>query len=210
MACTAIPVVDVKVTCFDGKYHSVDSSEMSFKMAGSLGFKDAMAKAGAVVLEPVSLLKVTVPAEYQGDVMGDINARRGRVQGTDAVGGGEQEVTALVPTSEIMRYAIDLRSMTGGRGRFTATHDHYDPMPSHLVDKLREAEGRSALSDLSPADAVVAARSFARRLKEAIEVAPPADERSPSAIRDLASRVATVLDDTTRRLGGSAASRAGR
>ncbi len=130
------PVVDVKVTCFDGKYHSVDSSEMSFKMAGSLGFKDAMAKAGAVVLEPVSLLKVTVPAEYQGDVMGDINARRGRVQGTDAVGGGEQEVTALVPTSEIMRYAIDLRSMTGGRGRFTATHDHYDPMPSHLLDKL--------------------------------------------------------------------------
>ena len=74
-------------------------------------------------------LKVTVPAEYQGDVMGDINARRGRVQGTDAVGGGEQEVTALVPTSEIMRYAIDLRSMTGGRGRFTATHDHYDPCP---------------------------------------------------------------------------------
>jgi len=130
------PVVDVKVTCFDGKYHSVDSSEMSFKMAGSLGFKDAMAKAGAVVLEPISLLKVIVPAEYQGDVMGDINARRGRVQGTDAVGGGEQEVTALVPTSEIMRYAIDLRSMTGGRGRFTSTHDHYDPMPSHLLDKL--------------------------------------------------------------------------
>ena len=92
-------------TCFDGKYHSVDSSEMSFKMAGSLGFKEAMAKAGAVVLEPVSLLEVTVPAAYQGDVMGDINARRGRVQGTDAVGDGEQEVIALVPTSEIMRYA---------------------------------------------------------------------------------------------------------
>ena len=80
----------MKVTCFDGKYHSVDSSEMSFKMAGSLGFKEAMAKAGPVVLEPVSLLEVTVPAEYQGDVMGDLNARRGRVQGTDAVGGGEQ------------------------------------------------------------------------------------------------------------------------
>ena len=137
------PVVDVKVTCFDGKYHSVDSSEMSFKMAGSLGFKDAMAKAGAVVLEPISLLKVTVPAEYQGDVMGDINARRGRVQGTDAVGGGEQEVTALVPTSEIMRYAIDLRSMTGGRGRFTATHSHYDPMPSHLVDKLAKPKAEA-------------------------------------------------------------------
>ncbi len=137
------PVVDVKVTCYDGKYHSVDSSEMSFKMAGSLGFKDAMAKASAVVLEPVSVLKVTVPAEYQGDVMGDINARRGRVQGTDAVGGGEQEVTALVPTSEIMRYAIDLRSMTGGRGRFTATHSHYDPMPSHLVDKLAKPKAEA-------------------------------------------------------------------
>jgi elongation factor G len=137
------PVVDVKVTCFDGKYHSVDSSEMSFKMAGSLGFKDAMAKAGSVVLEPISLLKVTVPAEYQGDVMGDINARRGRVQGTDAVGSGEQEVTALVPTSEIMRYAIDLRSMTGGRGRFTATHSHYDPMPSHLVDKLAKPKAEA-------------------------------------------------------------------
>ena len=142
-ASTAIPVVDVKVTCFDGKYHSVDSSEMSFKMAGSLGFKEAMAKAGAVVLEPVSLLKVTVPAVYQGDVMGDINARRGRVQGTDAVGGGEQEVTALVPTSEIMRYAIDLRSMTGGRGRFTATHSHYDPMPSHLVDKVAKPKAEA-------------------------------------------------------------------
>ena len=137
------PVVDVKVTCYDGKYHSVDSSEMSFKMAGSLGFKDAMAKASAVVLEPISVLKVTVPAEYQGDVMGDINARRGRVQGTDAVGGGEQEVTALVPTSEIMRYAIDLRSMTGGRGRFTATHSHYDPMPSHLVDKLAKTKAEA-------------------------------------------------------------------
>jgi elongation factor G len=137
------PVVDVKVTCFDGKYHSVDSSEMSFKMAGSLGFKEAMAKAGAVVLEPVSLLKVTVPAVYQGDVMGDINSRRGRVQGTDAVGGGEQEVTALVPTSEIMRYAIDLRSMTGGRGRFTATHSHYDPMPSHLVDKVAKPKAET-------------------------------------------------------------------
>jgi elongation factor G len=131
------PVVDVRVECFDGKYHSVDSSEMSFKMAGSLGFKDAMAKAGVVVLEPISLLKVTVPGAYQGDVMGDINARRGRVQGTENVGNGEQEITALVPTSEILRYAIDLRSMTGGRGRFSAEHDHYDALPSHLVDKAK-------------------------------------------------------------------------
>ena len=95
------------------------------------------------MLEPVSLLKVTVPAVYQGDVMGDLNARRGRVQGTDAVGGGEQEVTALVPTSEILRYAIDLRSMTGGRGRFTATHDHYDPVPAHLVDKVAKPKAEA-------------------------------------------------------------------
>ncbi len=131
------PVVDVRVECFDGKYHAVDSSEMSFKMAGSLGFKEALGKADVVVLEPVSVLKVTVPLAYQGDVMGDINSRRGRVQGTETVGDGEQEITALVPTSEIMRYAIDLRSMTGGRGRFTAEHDHYDVLPSHLVDKAK-------------------------------------------------------------------------
>jgi elongation factor G len=133
------PVVDVRVECFDGKYHAVDSSEMSFKMAGSLGFKDAMARAGVVVLEPVSLLKVTVPAAYQGDVMGDINSRRGRVLGTEPVGDGEQEITAHVPTAEILRYAIDLRSMTGGRGRFVAEHDHYDPLPAHLVDKAKAA-----------------------------------------------------------------------
>jgi elongation factor G len=131
------PVVDVRVECFDGKYHSVDSSEMSFKMAGSLGFKDAMAKAGVVVLEPISLIKVTVPSAYQGDVMGDINSRRGRVQGTESVGNGEQQIIALVPTSEIMRYAIDLRSMTGGRGRFSSEHDHYDTLPAHLVDKAK-------------------------------------------------------------------------
>ncbi|HEX9259143.1 MAG TPA: elongation factor G, partial [Acidimicrobiales bacterium] len=131
------PVVDVRVECFDGKYHAVDSSEMSFKMAGSLGFKDAMAKAGVVVLEPVSILRVTVPSAYQGDVMGDINSRRGRVQGTESLPDGEQEVTALVPTAEILRYAIDLRSMTGGRGRFVAAHDHYDILPSHLLDKAK-------------------------------------------------------------------------
>jgi elongation factor G len=110
---------------------------MSFKMAGALGFKEAITKAGVVVLEPISVLRVTVPAQYQGDVMGDINSRRGRVQGTEPVGDGAQEVTALVPTSEILRYAIDLRSMTGGRGRFTAEHSHYDPLPAHLLDKAK-------------------------------------------------------------------------
>jgi elongation factor G len=130
------PVVDVRVRCIDGKYHSVDSSEMSFKMAGSIGFQEAMAQAGPVLLEPVSLLEVTVPDVQQGDVMGDLNARRGRVQGTESNGDGTQRITALVPTSELLRYALDLRSLTGGRGRFTATHDHYDVVPSHLVDRL--------------------------------------------------------------------------
>jgi elongation factor G len=133
------PVVDVAVTVFDGKFHPVDSSEMSFKMAASLGFKEAMGKAGPVLLEPISLLEVTVPAACQGDVMGDLNSRRGRVQGTEVAGSGEQTITALVPTSEILRYAIDLRSITGGRGRFTARHDHYDVLPAHLVDKVAKA-----------------------------------------------------------------------
>jgi elongation factor G len=130
------PVVDVKVTCYDGKYHPVDSSEMSFKMAGSLGFKEAAQKARPILLEPISELVIIVPEAYQGDVMGDLNSKRGRIQGTAAIGNGEQEITALVPTSEVLRYAIDLRSITGGRGRFVATHSHYDPAPPHLADKI--------------------------------------------------------------------------
>ena len=138
------PVVDVRVTCFDGKHHSVDSSEMAFKTAASMGLRDALAKASPVLLEPVTELVVIVPEANQGDIMGDLNGKRGRIQGSASIGGGEVEITANVPTSEILRYAIDLRSMTGGRGRFTATHSHYDPVPSHLVDKIvaatKEAE----------------------------------------------------------------------
>jgi len=136
------PVVDIKVTLLDGKFHAVDSSEMSFKMAGSIAFREAMANAGPVVLEPVSALAVTVPSQYQGDIMGDLNSRRGRVQGTEAVGNGEQLITALVPTSEVLRYAIDLRSITGGRGRFSLHHDHYDLLPPHLVDAVSSASPR--------------------------------------------------------------------
>jgi elongation factor G len=131
------PVVDVKVTCFDGKYHSVDSSEMSFKMAGSIGFKDAMAKASPTLLEPISELTVIAPEANQGDIMGDLNSKRGRIQSSGAIGRGEVEIVAFVPTSEVLRYVIDLRSMTGGRGRFTLQHSHYDPVPSHLVDRVR-------------------------------------------------------------------------
>jgi elongation factor G len=131
------PVVDVRVTCFDGKFHSVDSSEMSFKMAGRLAFRQAIADAGPVLLEPVSLVDVTVPADLQGEVMGDLNARRGRVQGTEMGDGGEQVIIATVPDAELRRYAIDLRSLTSGRGRFHAQHDHYDPLPAHLVESTR-------------------------------------------------------------------------
>jgi elongation factor G len=132
------PVVDVRVTLVDGKEHSVDSSEMAFKVAGRLAFREAMANAGPVVLEPISRLEVTVPMELQGDVMGDLNARRGRVQGTEPYADGERIlITALVPESEVVRYAVDLRSLTGGRGSFTMSHDHYDPLPPHLVDKIR-------------------------------------------------------------------------
>jgi elongation factor G len=138
------PVVDVKVTLIDGKEHSVDSSEMAFKVAGRLAFRAAMAQADAVILEPTSRLEVTVPVEQQGDVMGDLNARRGRVQGTEAGGDGTQTVIALVPTSEIQRYAIELRSLTGGRGRFRAEHDHYDVLPGHLVATVRRDVGEEA------------------------------------------------------------------
>ena len=123
------PVVDVKVTLVDGKEHSVDSNEMAFRTAGRQAFQEAIAKAGPVVLEPISQLDVTVPAELLGDVMGDLNSRRGRVQGTAQGDGGEQVIAALVPTSQLRRYATDLRSLTGGRGRFEARHDHYEPMP---------------------------------------------------------------------------------
>src|SRR3954470_5658742 len=131
-----VPVVDVRVTCFDGKHHPVDSSEMAFKTAASLGFKEAMAKADPILLEPVSELVVTVPETYQGDIMGDLNSKRGRIQGSGTVGNGEVEIVAMVPTSEILRYTIDLRSMTGGRGRFSTAHSHYDPVPAHLAEKV--------------------------------------------------------------------------
>lgn len=134
------PVVDVRVTCFDGKSHPVDSSEMSFKMAASIGFKEALAKAQPILLEPISELVVTVPEANQGDIMGDLNSKRGRIHGSSSVGNGEVEIVALVPTSEILRYAIDLRSLTGGRGRFSVKHSHYDPVPPHLADKIAAAK----------------------------------------------------------------------
>ena len=134
------PVVDVRVRCYDGKYHAVDSSEMSFKMAGSIGFKAAMKEAGPILLEPISHMEIVVPPDYQGDVMGDLSSRRGQVQGTEAVNGGLQRISANVPTSEIMRYAVDLRSISHGWGTFTTSHDHYAELPSHLVAKVAKED----------------------------------------------------------------------
>ncbi len=138
------PVVDVRVECYDGKFHAVDSSDMAFRTAAALGLKEAMAKASPVVLEPISLLTVTVPDGFQGDVMGDLNSRRGRINGSASIGGGLHEVQAMVPTAEIQRYVLDLRSMTGGRGTFSAVHDHYDVLPSHLVEKVKKASGNGS------------------------------------------------------------------
>lgn len=133
------PVVDVSVTLFDGKYHSVDSSEAAFKTAARIAFREAMAKASPVLLEPMSLLTVVVPADRQGDVLADLSARRGRVQETAAGEDGEHIVRAIVPTAELQRYAVDLRSLTGGRGRFTMEHSHYDIAPPNIAEKVRRS-----------------------------------------------------------------------
>ena len=147
------PVVDVRVECYDGKYHSVDSSDMAFKNAAATGFKEALGRAGAVVLEPISLLKVTIPSSYQGDVLADLTTRRGRVVGTSAGEHGEQEVSALVPTAEIIRYALDLRSLTAGRGRFVAAHDHDEILPNNLVSKVKAASANGAAAGAGKAAA---------------------------------------------------------
>jgi elongation factor G len=130
------PMVDVKVTLNDGKFHSVDSSDMAFQIAGSLAIKDAVEKAGVVLLEPVVQLSVIVPDSFTGDIMGDLNSKRGKIQGMEQIGGGKQRINALVPQAEVARYVIDLRSMTGGRGAFTMSASHYEEMPSHLADKV--------------------------------------------------------------------------
>ncbi|HVB92252.1 MAG TPA: elongation factor G [Acidimicrobiales bacterium] len=134
------PIVDIAVTVDDGKAHSVDSNEVSFKMAAAAAIRQAMADAGPILLEPISRLEVTVPADCQGDVLGDLHARRARIIGTDQADGGYQMVIATVPTAELSRYAVDLRALTGGRGSFTATYDHYDPVPEHLVASIVPAQ----------------------------------------------------------------------
>jgi len=129
------PVQDVRVTLYDGQYHAVDSSEMAFKIAGSMGFKKAMEEAKPVLLEPVVRMEITVPDECVGDVIGDMNSRRGKVLGMDPLA-GQQAIEAQVPMSEVLKYAPELRSMTSDRGMFTLEFSHYEEVPSQLMDRV--------------------------------------------------------------------------
>ena len=129
------PVVDVKVNLYDGSYHEVDSSEMAFKIAGSMAFKEAMKKADPVILEPIVKVTVIVPEDYMGDVIGDINSRRGQMQGMEAIPGGQQ-INAFVPLSEMFGYATDLRSKTQGRGQYVMEPSHYIELPKNIAEKI--------------------------------------------------------------------------
>ncbi|MBQ4417896.1 MAG: elongation factor G, partial [Butyrivibrio sp.] len=134
------PVVGIHAVVYDGSYHEVDSSEMAFHIAGSMAFKDAMAKAAPQLLEPIMKVEVTMPEEYMGDVIGDINSRRGRVEGMDDLGGGKI-VRAFVPLAEMFGYATDLRSRTQGRGNYSMFFEKYEPVPKNVQEKVLNTKG---------------------------------------------------------------------
>lgn len=134
------PIVDVKVSLYDGSYHEVDSSEMAFKIAASLGFKTALGKAKPILLEPIMSMEIVTPDDAMGDVIGDLNSRRGKVLGVDSKPGG-QVIRAQVPMSEVLKYSPDLRSMTSGRGSFTVAFSHYEEMPAHLAERVIKESG---------------------------------------------------------------------
>ena len=135
------PVVDTKVTLYDGSFHEVDSSELAFKIAGSMAFKDAMSKADPVILEPIMNVVVTTPEDYMGDVMGDLNSRRGMIEGMDAIPGAQQ-IRAHVPLSEMFGYATDLRSKTQGRGQYVMQPGEYAEVPKNLAEKITAANSK--------------------------------------------------------------------
>jgi elongation factor G len=136
---TGYQMIDIKVELYDGKYHTVDSSDMAFQLAGTQALKDAAEKAGVTVLEPIWSLQVMVPETFTGDIMGDLQKRRGIPEGIDTVGGGRQIVNAKVPFAEVKHYATDLRSMTGGQGTFSWSFSHYQEVPHDLAQKVLEA-----------------------------------------------------------------------
>ncbi|MCK5554092.1 MAG: elongation factor G, partial [Deltaproteobacteria bacterium] len=129
------PVVDFKVRFYDGKSHEVDSSEMAFKIAAIMALKQGLREANPVLLEPIMEIEVTVPEDNMGDIIGDLNSRRGKVLGVDTKG-NYQVITARVPMAEVLKYAPDLKSMTGGRGEFALAFSHYEEVPSHLSEKI--------------------------------------------------------------------------
>jgi elongation factor G len=131
------PTIDFKVDLVDGSYHPVDSSELAFKIAGSMAFKKAAMEAKPVLLEPIMYMEITVPDDCMGDIIGDLNGRRGRVLGMESRG-KKQIIKALVPMVEVLRYAPDLRSMTAGRGMFVMRFDHYEEVPPQLQEKIIE------------------------------------------------------------------------
>jgi elongation factor G len=130
------PVVDVKVTAFDGSFHDVDSNEMAFKIAASMGFKDGFRKAKPILLEPIMKVEVVTPEDYLGDVIGDINSRRGQIQGTDSRGNA-QVVEAIVPLANMFGYVNQLRSFTQGRAQYTMQFSHYDEVPQNVADEVK-------------------------------------------------------------------------
>ena len=135
------PVVGVHATVYDGSYHEVDSSEMAFKVAGSLAFKDAMKKADPALLEPIMKVEVTTPEDYMGDVIGDINSRRGRIEGMEDIGGGKM-IRGYVPLSEMFGYATDLRSKTQGRGNYSMFFEKYEQVPKNVQEKVLSAKAK--------------------------------------------------------------------
>ena len=135
------PVVDFKIVLIDGSFHEVDSSEMAFKIAGSMAFKDGCRKADPVLLEPYMKVEVVVPEDYMGDVIGDINSRRGRIEGMEGRAGA-QVVRSFVPLSEMFGYSTDLRSKTQGRGNYSMEFDHYEEVPRSIAEAI-SAKGKA-------------------------------------------------------------------
>ena len=135
------PVTDLRIALYDGSYHDVDSSDMAFKIAASMGFKKGMEQASPVLLEPIMKVEVIVPEDNVGDIMGDMNSRRGKIMGVEAKG-HNQIVKAVAPMAEILKYAPDLRSMTGGRGTYTMEFSHYEEVPAHIAAKVIEVANK--------------------------------------------------------------------
>ncbi len=187
------PMVDIKVTLYDGKAHSVDSSDMAFQKAGRAALRDAADKAQPQLLEPVDEVSVLIGDDYVGAVMSDMSSRRGRVLGTEPVPGGRTLVKAEVPELELIRYAIDLRSISQGTGSFTRSYLRYEPLPSHLKDKVM-AEAKAGLDHAGPA----AGCTGGRRARPASYAAFHGGQRStragPAVWRGHARRLPPALD----------------